>query len=593
MLHRNHAARSGLAALAALGLALLAGACRPESTILSSAELSAADTTGFTPIALAQAQSDMAQSGIRIEVHVRPGSAPLVATQLALGPANMSGEPEQVQANITALDETGGTITLDLGGLEISFDDNTQFSSESVAGATPSSTTLSRDAFVAAVRAGLAAGRRQHVAVRRAPPTSPQAPDDGSFLADQIRLGGNAEVWMIGLNAGPASLLLNTSPPPDAFLKLLGLTIEIRLSDGTTRIGRKHDVVGQRIEFGGEVKAVYLDRGAFLLASGLAVRVTDQTVIADHDGILTLADVDAALAAGAKVIAEGAGTIESRDPKVVAALRLKFTRHRPHFEFRDYVKAVDPDARRMTLGNGAVLCFNDQSVIAQDGDLTSLEQVARALAADRRVGAAGVATPGPGTTDCRATVLKVRFSLLPPPVLEFRDGVKSVDLEHQKLTLVSGAVICFAAGSEIWQEGELDSLDDVARALEAGKRVFAAGTATPGPNDAGCRATVLRAKFGIVEPPPPPVIEFHDGVKAVDAAARTITLSSGPVLCLNQQSVINQDSDLKTLADVAAALQAGKAVKAEGTATPNPDATASNAATCRAIVLRVKFGIRT
>lgn len=478
-------------------LALLTGACTPEAS-LSPTDTTAGDTAAFSPLGLSQAQSEFAQSGLRIEARVKPGSSPLVASELALGPANMAGEPEQIHANISTASFGGATesLTLDLGGLQVGIDGATTFSRDDHDG------TLTADEFKAAVNAALAAGRRPHIVARRSPPESPQAVDNGAFLASHIRIGEAGDVLKIDLNVGPANLQLNLTPPPDAFLKLLGLTIEIRISDGTTRIGRRQDPVGVQVPFGGRVKSVNAERNAFVLESGAIVRVTNQTVIVPTDGIATLADVADALAAGAAVESEGVGAVVSREPRILAALKVRFVKHRPLFEFRDLVKAADVDGRKITLANGATLCFNDQSVISQDGDLKSLEQVARALAANLRVAAAGVATPNALATTsnaavCRATVLKVRFTLVPPPALEFRDLVKAVDVEHRRITLAVGATICLDEHSVISQEGDLKTLEEVARALAANLRVGAAGSATPGPYEKDCRATVLRVRFSL------------------------------------------------------------------------------------------------
>ena len=170
-----------------------------------------------------------------------------------------------------------------------------------------------------------------------------------------------------------------------------------------------------------------------------------------------------------------------------------------------------------------------------------------------------------------------------PRVAEFREGVKSVDATAGKLVLTNGAVLCLNDHSVIDPEGDFASLADVATALAAGKSVGAAGTATPTPDGNGCRAQVLKVRFTLRPPPPPPMTEFHDVVKSVDVSARTITLGTGATLCLDDHSIISPEGALGSLADVAAALTAGKVVGAAGVA-------ALGVTTgCRATIIKVIF----
>ncbi|MSR07015.1 MAG: hypothetical protein EXR93_08125 [Gemmatimonadetes bacterium] len=592
MRHLAHPTRSARARSWVLGFTLLFGGCQTETGLTTPETAVAPDSTGFSSISLSQAAAETAApgAGLRIEVRIKPKSSPLVASELALDPASVAGDAEQVQANIQAVDRngSGGTISTDIGTLKVAFDGNTAFTRDEGAVA------LTADAFAAFVAVELAAGRHPHFRARRAPLAAPQAPNDASFLATQVTVGGTSDALKIDLNVGKDHLALNQAPPPDAFLRLLGLQIEIRISDGTTRIGHRQDQPGQSVEFAGPVQWVDLQHNAFVVVGGLAVQIIDKTVI-EGDDLKTLADVADAMKAGFVVESRGAGAVTSTTPRVINASKVRFEKHRLVTEFRELVKSVDVAGRKFTLSSGAVLCLDANSVIDTSGDQKTLAEVAAALAAGKAVGAAGAASPAPDGSGCRALALKVKFTQAPtpppppPPVTEFHDVVKSADAAGKKVTLNSNLVLCFDDHSVIDSEGDAKTLADVAAAIAAGKRVYAAGGVVP-TTGAGCAALVLKVRFVVAvppPPPPPPVTEVHEGVKAVNVTAKTVTLSNDILLCMNEQSLIVQEGDFRTLASVAAALADHKNLKADGTAMAAPAG-----GTCKGIIVRVKFSIR-
>ncbi len=580
--------------LTAVALLSLLGACLTDP-VTPGTNIATEEGVTLSPMSLAQVQTEMTQAasplspgapaGLRIGVRIKPGSSPMVASELFLDPPSLASQPEEIQANIVSLDLTtgGGTITTNIGGLKVTFDGTTALSKDETDAA------LSLEQFSASIATALAAGQKPHLVARRAPPAVPQSPTDGDFLADHIRLAGS-DAMKIDMNAAKENLELNTAPPPDAFLKLLNVTIHVRVSDGTTKIGHRSEQPGvKKVDFDGEVKSVSLGEGSFKLANGTVIKVNNQTVIAPVEHLGTLAEVAAALNNGATVKTMGSGILTSEAPRVVTALALKFESRPQVLEFQEGVKAVAMDGKKLVLTNGAVLCYNDQTEVSAEGDFTSFTAVAAGLAAGKIIGAAGYGTPAPESAGCRAVILKVRFTLRAPPppaVTEFTDLVKSVDVAGRKMLLGIGVVICFNDGSQINQEG-LKTLAEVASALAAGKIVTAAGSAAATPAGSECRAMVVKVKFTAATPPPV-TTEFHEGIKSVNTGAKTIVLSNDVVLCVNGETVFNPEGALKSLAEVASALEAGKKVKADGTASP-----AAASAVCRGLVLRVKLSIVT
>src|SRR5262249_36534642 len=150
---------------------------------------------------------------------------------------------------------------------------------------------------------------------------------------------GTSDANKIDINIGKDNFVINSAPPPDAFLRVLGVSVDIRISDGTTRIGHRTDQPGQVIEFAGKVNAVDLDHSAFLLDGGLGIQITDKTVIEGDDDLNTLAEVSAAMRAGYEVGAKGAGSVLSNSPRILQATKVQFEKRKLVVEFREFVKS--------------------------------------------------------------------------------------------------------------------------------------------------------------------------------------------------------------------------------------------------------------
>lgn len=289
-------------------------------------------------ISLPDFQNQLITGPTRVEVRLVPGT--LVARRVQIQTPDALTRPEEVRSRVSAISATGdqGTVTLELGGLQISFDATTRFRPDDGDGgaAAPmmsdgdgSSTTLAD--FVARVQAELAAGRHPAVKARRAAPAVPQAPDDATFLASELRLDEENDHARLSMNVTDANLTTNPTPPPDATLKLLGLSIELRTSDGTTTIHAENDDLEGQQEFEGLVQAVDVTGNSLTLTDGTIVRLSAGTMIEAREGedgddthLGSLADVQAALTAGSTVKAEGEGMVASTTPRTIDAVEIEF-----------------------------------------------------------------------------------------------------------------------------------------------------------------------------------------------------------------------------------------------------------------------------
>jgi len=331
----------------------------------------------------------------RVEIKLEQGT--LVAREVELKTADEMSDRESVRGRVSAVSVAAdaGTLTFTLGGLEVGFSASARFR-----GMDGDDVTMAE--FAAQVQDALDAGNEPAVRVKRAPPAEPQAPDDAAFTATDLRLLDGLESAKLELNVDADNFALNDTPPPDAWVLVLGLEIEIR---STTEIeADDHD--GDESEVEGIVASVDEAAGAVTLTSGAVILIADGTRFEDEEGddddgehLTSLAAVAEALAAGLTVKAEAEGAIESTDPLTVMAREVEFEVEdegdddgddNGGGEIRGLVASVDLDAGSVTLEDGRVILVDDETVFenGDDGDdehLTSLEDVAQALADGKTV----------------------------------------------------------------------------------------------------------------------------------------------------------------------------------------------------------------
>jgi hypothetical protein len=407
---------------AALALTLVVAAC--DST--TSGPKSTLPAQFSTQISLPDFQNSLLTGPARVEVSVMPGT--LVARRVVIEEPEQLARPERVRSRVTAI--TAGTdtatLTLELGGLQIAVNGSTRLHPDDGDNSTMmsgdgSGSSMALADFVARIQADLAAGRSPAVKATRQPPAQPQAPDDGSFLAATLQLDEGNNHSRIELNATAANLTTNPTPPPDAFLKLLGVSLELRVSDGTTKLRVETPKAEGAEEFHGVVQSVDQTAQTVTLMDGTIIRIVAGTEFeaqeGDHDDHLTsLAAVQDALTAGKTVKAEVRGLIDSTSPLTIDAIRIEFEVEGEQLpppvmmvEFEDTVASVDVAGSTFTLGHDEVVTVTDQTRFDPEGDLHSLQEVSDALAGHHRVGAEGHATVTSAGPPPALTALFVRF----------------------------------------------------------------------------------------------------------------------------------------------------------------------------------------
>ncbi len=139
-------------------------------------------------------------------------------------------------------------------------------------------------------------------------------------------------------------------------------------------------------EFQDLIAYVNLEQSSITLVNGDELFITEETGIEFEDGLASLRDVADAVNKGMPVEAEGEFYIEIETGKRM----LKDVEFEFNFdEFDENVIAVSLEESTFTLENGRVVKITEDTIIDDDGDFLSLEEVAEALHNNEEVEAEG------------------------------------------------------------------------------------------------------------------------------------------------------------------------------------------------------------
>ena len=345
-------------------------------------------------ITLAELQDALLAGATRLEIELVPGS--LTAREVEIERAEELLHKEEIESRITDIDPAG-TLTVELGGLEISFTSATRFRSEDEG-------ELSETDFVQRVQDALAASGMPPVKAKRQPAAEPQDPDDATFVAEELRLDDEAKEPELEINVDEDNLLDPGADGCDASslacLKVLGLVIA--LEEGVTKLKQELEDAAGAVKFEGIVSEVDLASSTVTLTDGTVIRIVEGTEIEHHSGddekLSSLDEVARALDNRLIVEAEGEGVIESSDGPTIVAIEVEFEiEDDAHdipgaVEFEGKVATVDVAGRTFTLANDTQVKLTDDTVIKMDGDFLDLDAVEQAVLAGQDVRAEGHAT---------------------------------------------------------------------------------------------------------------------------------------------------------------------------------------------------------
>lgn len=326
----------------------------------------------------------------RVSILVIPGT--LNAKRVRVRQGDQLNAPERIVSEVESLD-TGSTndVVLSLGGIKVTFDATTKFEGWHSDMDDNDSAAVGEAGFISRLQAALAAGHHPTVVALRRPPATPQDPNDSSFFAEVLRLDDAADRPTLDLNVTSANLTTNPTPPPDAWLTVLGRQIALDVTGGTTRIDANNRHADGAQHFEGRVLSVDTVGGTATLADSTVLQVVTGTEFEkpcdEDDGapLSSLAAVSAALAAGDTVDAAGLGLKTGADTLALIEVRFRI-RDSEHFQpmvvgFEGRVMSADTMSGKVVLGNGLTVDLDDSThFVTFDGGLPSLAAVEQAVA---------------------------------------------------------------------------------------------------------------------------------------------------------------------------------------------------------------------
>jgi len=498
----------------------------------------------FSEVTVPEFQQLIDEGTARVEVLVSEDG--LVAREVEVRSGAALEDEEQIVSRVASIHTDGDApyLELDLGGLVVHFNEETAFRK--------GEDEMSFEQFAGYVEESIAFDEAPTVKAERLPRDLPQDPSDAAFAAFRISLIGDEHAQEIDINIDPDNLSLNESPPPDGWIQVLGLMIELRVTDGITHLSAQRDDLVKK-EFEGKVKSVSADFTKFTLENNTVVRIVDDTKIAyelgDEHRLGSLQDVAAALEDGKEVFSAGYGIAEGAEPLQIAAVHVVFELAAPKLEgFEGYVESVDVTTGTLVLTNGRVIQITDETNIKHDAEsdlyLTSLAAVEESLSAGETVVAWGegdIVGEEPLTIRAACIVLK----LVPPPTEHFEGEVASVNETDQIITLANGIVVLIGDDTEFKQEeGYFTSFSAVVDAFTAGESLVGWGEGVVESEN----PLTIHAGFAAFKIAPPLLESFEGTVLSVDVDGGSLTLTDGTIIYLTDATEIAyEEGDLHRL----------------------------------------------
>ncbi len=402
----------------------------------------------------------------------------------------------------------------------------------------------------------------------RAVPDMPQDPDAGSFLADALAVTGDGTARIrVEVDGDNLEMVSDRQEgDPDGWLTVLGLRIQLRITDGTTEI-ESHDHDFEHVEdLEGVVQSVSASDGIVTLRDGTTIQIVDRTHIKDRDGfIASLAGVAEVLANGGEVVARGAGAVEIEEPLVLIGLEVAFqaVEEEPHLEeFEGEVIEAAPSEGTFTLGDATVVRIVDgtEVVAYDDPSPSSLAGVVEALDNGQEViawGAAEIESEDPLVLQAKRVVFKAYQA--DEPTFEFEGTL--VEVGEDVLVLASGKTIVVNADTEIvaYHDHSPHDLESAADALERGRIVQAWGHGVVESEDPFVVLADRVVLHAVIE-------DFEKDVVEIDVANGLIVLEGGWQLTVTADTEIVAADDVSpaTLEGAAQALEDGDGVRVWG-----------------------------
>jgi len=261
-------------------------------------------------------------------------------------------------------------------------------------------------------------------------------------------------------------------------------------------------------EFEGQIISADPENGTFTLVNGVTVEINTETTIEADGDLFSLEAVRNALESDSEdfVRAEGEGFVQGgifKASNVEFELDDDVDDENNDIDFVSVVQNTDLQNQRFTLSDGRVIQVNEQTVIEDDGDFLSLQEVSDALQQGIIVVADGEARYVEGQ-QVNYIAEEVEFEIQDSEdddssgdddssIINFDETVESVNVNESTFTLENGAVIKITAETEI--RGDFADLQAVSQALNAGQEIEADGRGIePGDDSSSENITLIATR---------------------------------------------------------------------------------------------------
>jgi hypothetical protein len=382
-----------------------------------------------------------------------------------------------------------------------------------------------------------------------------------------VALGGDgAPVMRMRVGHNNVDRVENPSPSePDAWLRVLGQSLRLRLRDGTTSATWHRHSFLRCVDIRAEVSSIDLDSRTVRLSDGSVVRVTGRTLFVHRRGYArSLRAAADALASGKGLQARVIGVVERNDPLVLAlTISLKIVEREPVvMEFEGVVMNASTveGATVLSLLTGAnVQVVGTTELVAADEDSPAdLGELMQALEESREVIARGT---GHVTSEHPLVLKGVRVVLdADAPTGETPTLVGTADFVDVdgSLMLLDGTRVLLTGSAEVSgaDANSPATFAELASMLDQDLRIQALVFGTvDSPTQITAERVVLRAL----------VRAFNVDVLSIDFGFGRLFFEGGTVGVLTPSSVITAVGDGPTdLIGVDEALGAGDRVRAAG-----------------------------
>lgn len=248
---------------------------------------------------------------------------------------------------------------------------------------------------------------------------------------------------------------------------------------------------------------------------------------------------------------DGTALLKFRDVFETYRIRLESGEVFDDDEFEGRIVEVDLQQNIFTISNGQKIQINSETKIDDDSDFQSLDEVVSAMESGVRIEAEGEYYK-PDENVNLWIAGEVEFE---NEGNEFEEFVENLNLADSSLTLNTGEIFYFNAKTDLEFDDDFNSLEDVIEALNLNLPVYAEGDFYVDPETE--RFILTEVDFELE------MDEFEELVQSVDIDNQVITLINGQQILITEETLIEQD-DFNSLEEVAAALDAGISVEADG-----------------------------